>query len=186
MKQTRFNVQLRRKRENKTNYRKRFRLLVSGKCRLVVRPSLNNTAAQIVLFDVKGDKIIASAHSSELKKLGWKYSNGNIPAAYLTGLSIGKKAKEKNIKEAILDIGMKTPTKGSRTFACLKGAVDAGLDVPHSAHVLPSEERIKGSHIINYADKIKSENKETKQFKTDISELSKNFEEVKSRIVKVK
>lgn len=140
-------VAKRRKREQKTNYKKRLKLLISGKSRLVVRLSNNNITAQIVDYSEKGDKIVASAHSAELKRLGWKFSTGNIPAAYLVGMLVAKKAKEKGVKEAILDIGMKKPVKGSRVFACLKGAVDNGLKIPYSKEMLPNNDRTGGKHI---------------------------------------
>ena len=60
---------------------------------------------------------------------------------------LGLKAKNKNIKEAVLDIGFRSPVKGSLVYTVLKGAVDAGLKVPHSTEILPSEDRIKGTHM---------------------------------------
>jgi len=51
----------------------------------------------------------------------------------------------------------KTPVKGSRVFAALKGAVDAGLKVPHSESILPDESRIKGEHIAAYAKSLDEE-----------------------------
>src|SRR3989344_6735019 len=96
-----YTVPLRRKREGKTNYRKRLRMLLSNKLRLVVRRSLNNISAQIIEYRQNGDRVVACAHSMELKKFGWKTDGGNTPSAYLVGLLLGKKAKEKGIKEAI-------------------------------------------------------------------------------------
>ena len=49
--------------------------------------------------------------------------------------------------EAILDIGLAASTPGNRVFAALKGMVDAGLEIPHGEEVLPSDDRINGSHI---------------------------------------
>ena len=63
-----------RKRLGKTDYRKRLKLLLANKSRLVVRKSLKSILAQIVEYGEKGDKIVVSAHSSELKKYGY---NGN-------------------------------------------------------------------------------------------------------------
>jgi len=126
-KQKTYNVQKRRKRTGKTNYKKRLKLLLSHKLRLVVRPALKNITVQIVEYHPKGDKVVASANARELEKLGWKFNKGNLPAAYLTGLLAGTRAKEKGIKEAILDVGLNSSTKGSRIFACLKGTIDAGL-----------------------------------------------------------
>ena len=49
--------------------------------------------------------------------------------------------------EAILDIGLAASTPGNRVFAALKGMVEAGLEIPHGEEVLPSDDRINGSHI---------------------------------------
>lgn len=185
-------VPYRRKREGKTNYKKRLKLLLSNKPRLVIRPFLQNISAQIVEYHPEGDKTILAAHSRELEKFDWKFNKGNIPAAYLTGLLLGKKATKKNIKEAILDIGLYTPTKGSRIFACLKGAIDAGISVPFSENILPNKERISGQHIVKYAESSKATEKYQKIFSDyikknlDISQMSKIFEEVKNKILKVK
>ncbi len=142
-----FLIQFRRRREKKTNYKKRLALLKSGKTRVVIRKRLKNISVQFINYNPKGDETIASAFSTELKKFGWEGSRGNLPAAYLTGFLAGKRAKEKNINEAILDIGLQTSTKGSRIYAALKGVLDAGVKVPCSQEILPSEDRIKGKHI---------------------------------------
>lgn len=154
-------IQFKRRRENKTNYKKRLALLKSRKTRVVIRKSLSNISVQFINFISKGDETIASANSTELKKLGWN-KTGNIPAAYLTGLLAGKKAKDKKIEEAILDLGLQTPTKGSRVYAALKGVLDSGIKIPHSKEVLPNDDRIKGKHISEV--------------------IEKQFEEVKNKI----
>jgi large subunit ribosomal protein L18 len=154
-------VSFKRRREEKTNYKKRLALLKSEKTRLVIRKSLSNISIQFINFKPTGDEALVSAVSTELKKFGWT-RGGNIPAAYLTGLLAGKKAKEKNIKEAVLDLGLQTSTKGSRLYAALKGVVDSGVNVPHSKDILPSEERINGKHISE--------------------EITKQFEDVKRKI----
>jgi len=186
---TRFNVQLRRKRQGKTNYKKRLKLLLSGKPRLVVRTFLKNISAQVVEYIPEGDKVVVAASAKELEALGWKFSKGNIPSAYLTGVLVGKKAVAKGVKEAILDAGLRTPTKGSRIFACLKGAIDAGLNVSHSAEGFPSQERVSGKDIAGYANAMKADKlKYEKQFSRylkeglDPSNMPKSFEEVKSKI----
>ena len=146
----RHTVPYRRKRHGLTNYRKRLKMLQSGKPRLVVRKGGQSIIAQIAAYDEKGDRIMCQAHSHELKKMGWPFNTGNTPAAYLTGLIIGKRAQEHKINAAIFDIGLYAPTKGSKVFTVLKGAIDAGLNIPHSPEVLPSEQRIKGEHIQSY------------------------------------
>jgi large subunit ribosomal protein L18 len=177
-------VNYRRKREGKTNYRKRLKLLLSKKPRLVIRRSLNNITLQIIEYQKEGDKIIIGANSSELKKIGWKANTGNIPAAYLTGLLLAKKAKEKKVGDVVVDLGLHNTTKGSRLFAALKGAIDNGLKTPHTEDMFPDEESIKGTNVANYM-------KDSKESKTQFSKYLKNkidvlkqFEEIKKKIMK--
>ena len=169
-------VSFRRKREEKTNYGRRLKLIESGEHRMVVRRTNKNVITQIVKFNEEGDKIIVSAHTNELKKYGWKCARCNIPAAYLVGLLCGLKAKKAGVENAILDIGMHPPVKGSVIFAALKGAVDAGLNIPHSEEAIPSEDRIAGKHIAS--------NNVTKFTKFDPKEVTKNFTEVKNKLLK--
>ncbi|RLI97059.1 MAG: 50S ribosomal protein L18 [Candidatus Aenigmatarchaeota archaeon] len=102
---------------------------------------------QIVSYDKKGDKVMASADSRNLKDYGWSGHCGNLPAAYLTGLLCGKNALGTGIKEAIFDMGLYCSVKGSRLYAALKGVIDSGLKVPASDVVFPSEDRVSGKHI---------------------------------------
>jgi large subunit ribosomal protein L18 len=145
-----YRVQVRRRREGKTDYRARKALVLSGKPRLLARGSLKNVTAQVVVAKPTGDEVIVSAHSSELKKYGWKAPTGNVPSAYLTGLLCGLKAKKEGVNEAVLDLGLIAPTKGSRLFAALSGVVDAGIEVPHAEEKI-AKERTKGEHISAYA-----------------------------------
>ena len=69
---------------------------------------------------------------------------------------MAKKANEKNCKEAILDLGLHTSTKGSRLYAVLKGAVDGGLKIPHDKEILPNNERLTGMHTKNKEEISKS------------------------------
>lgn len=137
-------VEFRRKREGKTDYRKRIKSVSSGKPRLVVRRRLNNFTVQLISYSQKGDLTVAGAHSRELRTFKYAGHLGNVKSAYLTGFLCALRAMETGYKEAVLDIGRATPTRGSNVFAALKGAVDAGLNIPHSSEVLPSEGRIKG------------------------------------------
>ena len=144
----RYNVKPRRRREGRTDYRKRLNLLRSGKTRLVVRKTLNNTIIQFIEYKEGGDNILVSANSSELKKkYGWKFSTSTTPAAYLTGLLAGKKAKDRGIGECVFDVGRHAPVKGSRIFASLKGVTDSGINCPHSEEKIPTEDRIMGKHL---------------------------------------
>jgi len=120
----------------------------------VVRVTLRNVSVQLIDYDPKGDRVIVVAHSRELVEMGWDQATGNIPAAYLTGFLAGKRAKQKGLSNAVLDIGLKEPTKGSGVFAALKGMVDAGLEIPHGKDVLPSKERLMGKHIGDDVEKM--------------------------------
>ena len=140
----------RRKREGRTDYKARLKLLSSEKPRLVIRRSLDSIYAQLIKFQPDGDIVIASASSKDIAKLGWKHNKKNIPCAYLVGFLAGKRAKDKKISEAVLDAGLYVSIKGSRIYAAVKGAIDAGLKVPCSQEILPSEDRIKGKHIPNF------------------------------------
>jgi len=153
-----YNVPYRRRREGKTDYRRRKKLILSGLPRLVARKTNKHIIAQMVEASVEGDKVVASAHSSELrKKYGWLGSLKSLPAAYLTGLICGYRALEKGVKKAVLDIGLQAPSKGARVFAVLKGCLDAGVEIPHGEEILPDEDRIKGQHISEYAKILSSD-----------------------------
>ncbi|HDD59872.1 MAG: 50S ribosomal protein L18 [Thermoplasmata archaeon] len=143
----RYHIPFRRRREGKTDYRQRLKLLKSGLPRAVVRITNRKVIIQIAEYHPEGDRIIISALSSELVKMGWKRGLKNIPSAYLTGLLAGKRAVEKGVKKAVLDIGLHVPVKGSRVFAALQGMLDAGLDIPHGEEKLPEEERLLGAHL---------------------------------------
>lgn len=152
-----YRVQLRRRREGKTDYQARKAMVISRRPRLVARPSLKNVTAQIIIAKPQGDQVLAAANSRELvKKYGWKAATGNIPAAYLTGLLCGLKAKAAGVDSAILDIGMVIPTKGSKVFAILHGVLDAGVEVPHGDEKIVPD-RAKGDHIALYAKSLSGE-----------------------------
>jgi len=145
-------MQFKRRRLGKTDYQRRLKLLSSDKPRLVVRRSLNYITAQIVKSDKKGDNVLAGITSKQLRKYNWNFACDNLPAAYLTGLLIGK-LSDKKIKEVILDSGLYQSTKGNRVYAVVKGAKDAGLNISVGEDVLPSEDRIRGKHISDDVEK---------------------------------
>jgi large subunit ribosomal protein L18 len=117
---------------------------------MVVRKTNRHIIIQLVTAELEGDRTLVSANSSELETYGYKGSTSNTPAAYLTGMLFAVKAKKADYSRAILDIGLNRATPGARVFAALKGAVEAGLDVPHGEKILPSDERAKGNHIAAY------------------------------------
>jgi large subunit ribosomal protein L18 len=143
----RYRVPFRRRREGRTDYRHRAALLRGREVRMVVRKSNRHMRVQFIHYDEKGDTVVATAVSKELEELGWTGSGKSTPGAYLTGMLAGKRAKEKGLQTAVLDIGLREPTKGAVVFAAMKGAVDAGIDVPHSEDMVPSKDRLSGKHM---------------------------------------
>jgi len=186
-----YRVPFRRRREGRTNYQLRRRLILSELPRLTIRGTLKNMITQIIESKATGDEVIASAHSGELKKTyGWQGACGNVPAAYLSGLLCGHRAAAKGVEKAVLDLGLQSPSRGARVFAVLKGVVDAGVNVSHDESVLPDETRIGGHHIADYAKKLSS-NPEAYQrrFSAYLSkglppeQISEHFSSVKEKII---
>jgi large subunit ribosomal protein L18 len=93
------------------------------------------------------------------------------------------------VTEAVLDLGLHARGPGSRIFAATKGAVDAGLTVPHDDSALPSKERIQGEHIENYSKKLApDQDRYKKVFSTYVrvkqkpEEIANHFKEVEAKI----
>ncbi|MCC7551793.1 MAG: 50S ribosomal protein L18 [Methanobacterium sp.] len=186
---SRYKVAFKRRREGKTDYGARLKLIGLDKHRLVVRITGNHTITQIIDVGSSGDDTLVSAHSQELKNMGWMGNGKNTSAAYLTGYLCGKKALKEGIDGAVLDMGLVTSTKGSKIYAVLKGALDAGLNVPHNDVVLPDEDRITGEHIVQYAqslDKAEMEKKFSQYLEKGLSplDLPDHFQSIKEKIEK--
>ena len=148
----------RRRRSSRTDYRRRLRLLKSGRPRAVVRVSNRQVTCALAKYVRDGDKIVTSFTGTQLRSLGWPDTapSKSIPACYLAGFALGKKAVSEGHERAVLDIGLASSSSGSRVFAALKGMVDAGMDIPFSESILPSDERINGEHIEGFAVKVES------------------------------
>ncbi|XP_019166847.1 PREDICTED: 60S ribosomal protein L5-like [Ipomoea nil] len=161
----RFQVKFKRRREGKTDYRARNRLINQDKnkyntpkYRFVVRFTNKDIVAQIVSASIAGDMILASAYANELPRYGLEVGLTNYAAAYCTGLLLARRLLQKlemdqeyegNVEatgedysvepgesrrpfRALLDVGLIRTTTGNRVFGALKGALDGGLDIPHS------------------------------------------------------
>jgi len=182
----RYQVKFRRRREGRTDYRQRHKLITqdknkyqSPKYRLVVRFSNRYVNVQIIYAEIDGDKVLCAASSKELSKHGLSVGLKNYAAAYCTGLlcarrllkSVGLDEVYTGVEEptgevvstkgengrtyfvesldedgkkpfrALLDVGIKNTTTGSRIFGALKGASDGGLDIPHSNKRFPGYSR---------------------------------------------
>jgi large subunit ribosomal protein L18 len=183
-----YEIKFKRRASGRTDYQKRLHLVSSKKVRFVVRKTDKRILAQAVEFGLKGDKTLASADSNDLKEFGF-YGTNNTPSAYLVGYLIGKRVASK-VKEGVLDMGRKTATKGSVVFACAKGINDAGVKVPLSPEAVPSEERMNGKTLDDYAKKLGDKASATfsgyVNAKITPGEINKAFEKAKAEIAKVK
>ena len=178
-------IEYRRKREYKTDYGKRLKLLKGHKTRLVVRMFSRSVLGQLVNYKPTGDVVEAVVNSLELKELGWKYSCSNLPAAYLAGFKLAKVGIAKGVKEAVLDLGFTKSIGGSKCYSFVKGAVDGGLEIPVDESVFPDEARIRGEHIVGHFEKQPKGNQYAK-YKKDGFTLKEDFEKVKGKILKEK
>jgi len=128
------------------------------KYRFVVRFTNKDITAQIISASIAGDMVLASAYSHELPRYGLEVGLTNYAAAYCTGLLLARRvlkirgldqeyegnveatgedfsvepADERRPFRALLDVGLIRTTTGNRVFGALKGALDGGLDIPHS------------------------------------------------------
>jgi len=215
----RFQVKFKRRREGKTDYYARKRLICQDKnkyntpkYRLIVRITNKDIICQVAYANIEGDKIIAAAYSHELPNYGVKVGLTNYAAAYCTGLLIARRLLTKlNLHEiytgnddingdefnvesvdgspgafrCFLDIGLARTSTGARVFGALKGAVDGGLDIPHSMKRFPGydaeskefnaeihRKHIFGQHVANYMRQLSEEDEEAykRQFSGFIKE----------------
>nr|AJS13353.1 large subunit ribosomal protein L18 [uncultured archaeon] len=158
----------RRKLEGKTDYGKRLKLLKSNSPRLVFRKTNRYIISQYITSKAAQDKIEIGITSKKLKKFGWpdefQGSLKSIPAAYLTGLAMGKEINKKGLKTPIVDFGMMRVLAKNKGYAFLKGIVDAGVKIKCDEKQFPEEERIQGKNMRE--------------------DFSKTFEQIKSKIEK--
>merc|ERR1719169_57359 len=145
------------------------------------------------------------ADSSQLEKYGLKVGLKNYAAGYCVGLLLARRTLEKvgladafegqkeidgeefHVEDdydgdrrpfkAILDIGLKRTTVGSKVFSVLKGAADGGLHIPHSTKKFPGykpasgddkgeydadfhKQRIFGGHVGEHMESLKEEDEQ--------------------------
>lgn len=135
-----------------------------------------------------GDVCLTAAYAHELPKYGITRGLTNFSAAYCVGLLCARRhlsklglsevfvgqeevdgemyevepEDEKRPFTALLDIGLLRTTTGNKVFSVMKGAVDGGLNIPHSEKRFPAyskeegfdpdelKSRIIGSHVSEY------------------------------------
>lgn len=111
----RFQTKFKRRREGKTDYFARKRLVTQDKdkyntpkYRLVVRITSKRVIAQVAYATIQGDKIFCAADSSELKKWGLTTGLSNYASAYATGLLLARRLLKK--------VGLDTVYEGNKKY----------------------------------------------------------------------
>lgn len=209
----RFQVKFRRRREGRTDYYARRRLVVQDKnkyntpkYRMIVRFTNKDVCCQIAYARIEGDVIVCAAYSHELPRYGVKVGLTNYAAAYCTGLLLARRLLKKfkldtvyqgctqvtggvfNVEDvddgpgafrAYLDVGLARTTTGARIFGAMKGAVDGGIDIPHSTKRFPGydseskdfnaevhRKHIMGLHVSEYMQQLMDDDEDAykKQF----------------------
>jgi len=155
----------RRRKEMKTDYNKRIKLLKGKTPRLVFRKSNKYILSQYVISNEAKDRIIFGISSKKLLDFGWpkekKGSLKSIPASYLTGITVGKKIIKDKLGVPVIDLGMIRKEKKNRAFAFIKGLIDSGVKIKSEENIFPVEERITGKHLKNDFSQIFSKIKKT-------------------------
>jgi len=98
----RFQVKFKRRREGKTDYYARKRLVVQDKnkyntpkYRMIVRFTNKDIITQIAYAKIEGDVIVCAAYAHELPRYGVKVGLTNYAAAYCTGLLLARRLLKK-------------------------------------------------------------------------------------------
>lgn len=98
----RFQVKYRRRREGKTDYYARKRLVLQDKdkyntpkYRMIVRFTNKDVVCQVAYARIEGDYIVAAAYAHELPRYGVKVGLTNYAAAYCTGLLLARRILRK-------------------------------------------------------------------------------------------
>jgi len=160
----------RRKKERKTDYLNRLKLLKGGKPRIVFRKTNKHVLSQYVESESAQDRIVFGINSKSLLNYGWPKNLGgslkSIPAAYLVGYLSGKKILKEKLDTPIVDLGMYRVIRKTKIFAFIKGLIDSGIKISCSEKNFPEKERILG--------------KSTKK------DISKSVTEIKSKMDEIK
>jgi large subunit ribosomal protein L5e len=98
----RFQTKFRRRREGKTDYYARKRLIIQDKnkyntprYRFVPRITNSKVVCQVIYATIQGDKILCQANSTELKRFGVEGGLKNYAACYATGLLCARRLLQK-------------------------------------------------------------------------------------------
>jgi len=139
----------RRRRESKTDYGKRIKLLKGNTPRIVFRKTNKHIIAQYISSKEAQDKIEIGINSKILIKYGWpeKANLKSIPASYLTGILIGKIIIKEKKPTPIVDLGMYTTKHKTKIYAFIKGLIDSGVKIKCEKETFPNEKTITGENM---------------------------------------
>jgi len=169
------------------------------KYRLVVRFTNKDVICQIAFARLKGDVIMTAAYAHELPRYGLHTGLTNYASAYSTGLlcarrhlqklkldkdfqgkeatgedwSYGKKIEGRKPFRCNLDVGLARTSTGARVFAALKGALDGGLNIPHSPKRFAGFEKGEGKE----PGKLNAEKLRKYLFAGHVADYMKNLKE---------
>jgi len=146
-------TQKRRRKENKTDYLKRLKLLKGEKPRIIFRKTNKLIISEYIASKEAQDSVVFGFDSRKLNEYGWpKNSQGSLKsttASYLTGYLTGKNIIKQKLDTPILDAGMNRAIHKNKIYAFLKGLIDAGIKINCKKEFFPEESRIKGQHLKN-------------------------------------
>jgi large subunit ribosomal protein L18 len=146
-------TQKRRRKENKTDYLKRLKLLKGETPRIVFRKTNKYIISEYTVSKEAQDRVVFGMDSRKLNEYGWpKNAQGglkSITAAYLTGYLTGKTIIKQKLDTPILDAGMNRMLHKNKIYAFLKGVIDSGIKINCAKEFFPEESRIKGDHLKN-------------------------------------
>eukprot|EP00899_Mesostigma_viride_P008826 jgi/Mesvir1/17945/Mv12994-RA.2 len=115
----RFQVKYRRRREGKTDYRARLRLVSQDKnkygthkYRMIVRFTNKDIICQIAYATIAGDVVVSAAYAHELERYGLKVGLTNYAAAYCTGLLLARRTLQKFGLDSIYEGNTEDATLG--------------------------------------------------------------------------
>jgi large subunit ribosomal protein L5e len=98
----RFQTRFRRRREGKTDYYARKRLITMDKSkyntpkyRLVARITCSRVICQVIYATIQGDRVLCAADSRELRRYGLEAGLTNYAACYATGLLVARRLLHK-------------------------------------------------------------------------------------------
>jgi len=215
----RYQVKFKRRREGRTDYYARKRLVVQDKnkyntpkYRMIVRFTNKDIITQVAYARIEGDVVVCAAYSHELPRFGVKVGLTNYAAAYCTGLLLARRLLNKFNLDKIyegndevngdeylveaqdgqpapfrcyLDVGLARTTTGARVFGAMKGAVDGGLEIPHSTKRFPGydgeskefnaevhRDHIFGKHVADYMRQLADDDEDA--YKKQFSGFIKN------------